>query len=145
VQLVSLPPEIVTLSSLNDLEIVACDNLVSLANVQLPSSLKSLEIKECGVLESLPEGMKFLIHLRKFGLYGNECLRWVPGNSLPTSLRDLYVFNCERWEFPIPKEMMRHYTSREYKDFPCRQSFHVFSVGNIPESVLYLVCDGQGS
>lgn len=53
------------------------------------------------------------MHLRNLGLYANEHLKWVPGNSLPTSLSDLSASKCRKSEFPVPTERMQHYTSLE--------------------------------
>ncbi|KAJ8428244.1 hypothetical protein Cgig2_011924 [Carnegiea gigantea] len=116
VSLVKLPRELVMLSSLSNLSIADCDNLKSLADVQLPSSLKSLEISRCDAVESLPEGMESLPRFQNLKVDRCQHLLWFAGSSLPTSLRSLTVSECDRWEFPISMERMQHYTCLEHLD-----------------------------
>jgi len=144
-QLVNLPPEIVTFSSLSALEILECDNLNSLANVQLPPKLRSFTIEGCKVLEFLPEAMVLLTHLREFKISQCEHLIWVPGNSLPTSLTSLSVSDCERWEFPIPTERMQHYIFLESLQLECQGSHLVsFPLGIFPNLRVLKLWDCKG-
>lgn len=82
--------------------------------MRLPLELDTLSISNCVVVESVPKGLvAFLTHIRTIHIYDCPSLRLVQGESLPTSLCDLSVESCKRWEFPIPMERMCHYTSLE--------------------------------
>ncbi|XP_044460776.1 putative disease resistance RPP13-like protein 1 [Mangifera indica] len=105
-----LPDNLYKLTSLKVLRIWSCPSLVSLTG--LPSTLLGLEIKTCGALQFLPEGM---IHescrsKNPFSLeylFIEECASLIslPRDELSGSLKELEIQNCWNLE-SLPEEMI---------------------------------------
>ncbi|XP_030962972.1 putative disease resistance RPP13-like protein 1 isoform X2 [Quercus lobata] len=99
--------ELTSLSSKNELPtalkylyVRSCPKMESIAN-NLPNnaSLENLEIRNCAKLKSLPVGLHKLCHLNKIWIC--ECPSFVSfpdGGLLPTSLRELSIYHCEKLE-----------------------------------------------
>uniref|UniRef100_A0A7N2M2E3 Disease resistance protein At4g27190-like leucine-rich repeats domain-containing protein n=2 Tax=Quercus lobata TaxID=97700 RepID=A0A7N2M2E3_QUELO len=99
--------EFTSLSSKNELPtalkylfVYNCPKMESIAN-NLPNnaSLEYLQIASCAKLKSLPVGLHKLCHLNKIEI--SNCPSFVSfpdGGLLPTSLRDLSIYDCEKLE-----------------------------------------------
>ncbi|XP_059440533.1 putative disease resistance protein At3g14460 [Corylus avellana] len=93
-------------SSLQELEVSDCSSFVSLSKGDLASTLKSLIIRNCGILE-LPMYPIFSF-LKKLYLYDiNDSLKSVPLDLFP-KLCDIYIFGCRNLESLTVSEEHRH-------------------------------------
>ncbi|XP_044462555.1 putative disease resistance protein At3g14460 [Mangifera indica] len=105
-----LPDNLYRLTSLKVLRIWNCPSLVSLTG--LPSTLLGLEIKTCGALQFLPEGMTHESCRNKTPfsleyLFIEECASLVslPRDELSGSLKGLEIQSCCNLE-SLPEEMI---------------------------------------
>ncbi|XP_022746539.1 putative disease resistance protein RGA4 [Durio zibethinus] len=115
------------LTCLRELEIVGCPKLVSLLADNLPSTLKSLVIKECENLECLLEDGENInfssTSLLEF-LQICECkaLKSLSSSSkLPVGLKMLLIFSCPKLEF----------VAQEIGDNTCLESIEIWYCENI--------------
>uniref|UniRef100_A0A7N2LBT0 Disease resistance RPP13-like protein 1 n=2 Tax=Quercus lobata TaxID=97700 RepID=A0A7N2LBT0_QUELO len=126
--------ELTSLSSKNELPTALkylavwnCPKMESIAN-NLPNnaSLEHLQIVNCAKLKSLPVGLHKLCHLNKIWI--SNCPRFVSfpdGGLLPTSLRELSIYGCEKLEV-----------------WPnCMPNLNSLHIGNCP-SVIYFPEEG---
>ncbi|KAG1355075.1 Disease resistance protein RGA3 [Cocos nucifera] len=129
-------------ASISCLEISHCDQLVSLPDNWLPSSLtyfaikhcsqlralprglqnlgelEDLEIQNCGQLQYLPDGLKNLTSLVRFEISDCPQLLCLPNDGLPTKLRFLSIDNCP--------ELRRRCKEEVGEDWPKIE--HIFSL-----------------
>ncbi|KAI9086866.1 hypothetical protein K1719_031189 [Acacia pycnantha] len=73
-------------------------------------SLKSLTIKKCDNLQSLPRTIMGSHCLQKLTLEDIPSIKSFPIDGLPTSLQILEIENCEKLEF-LPQDSWQNYTS----------------------------------
>ncbi|XP_059434746.1 putative disease resistance protein At3g14460 [Corylus avellana] len=111
-------------SSLQELEVSDCSSFVSLSKCDLASTLKSLIIRNCGILE-LPMYPIFssLKKLYLFNIHG--ALKSVPLDLFP-KLCDIYIFGCRNLESLTVSEEHRHDLMTlqiQIIDCPCFVSF----------------------
>ena len=94
------------------LKIKKCPSLICFPEGQLPTTLKQLHISDCENLKSLPEGM---IHHNSIGINNLEyfsirmcpSLIGFPEGELPTTLKELKIWRCEKLG-SLPGGMMHH-------------------------------------
>ena len=110
---------------LENLEIRNCSSLICFPKGQLPTTLKKLRIIYCASLSSLPEGMMMRcnsIHTNNtitMGICALEALyiAWCPSladfpeGSLPTTLKELIIEDCENLKSLPEGVMHQHYSS----------------------------------
>ncbi|XP_059440570.1 putative disease resistance protein At3g14460 [Corylus avellana] len=111
-------------SSLQELEVSGCSSFVSLSKGDLASTLKSLIIRNCGILE-LPMYpiFSFLKKLYLYDIY--DSLKSVPLDLFP-NLCDIYIFGCRNLESLTVSEEHRHDLMTlqiQIIDCPCFVSF----------------------
>ncbi|XP_059649181.1 putative disease resistance RPP13-like protein 1 [Cornus florida] len=100
-----LPPELWRLINLEILQIEECSSLVSFSDFALPPMLKTLDIRGCDTLQSLPEGMmRFNICLEDLSISDCSSLLSFPISGLPDTSKKIYISDCEKLEFPIMSE-----------------------------------------
>ncbi|KAL6326149.1 hypothetical protein AAG906_001024 [Vitis piasezkii] len=88
----------VDLTSLQNLSIDNCPNLVSFPRGGLPTpNLRMLYIRNCEKLKSLPQGMHTLLtSLQALYIYDCPEIDSFPEGGLPTNLSSLYIVNCNK-------------------------------------------------
>jgi hypothetical protein len=111
-------------SSLQELEVSECSSFVSLSKVDQASTLKSLLIRNCGILE-LPMYpiFSFLKKLYLYDIHGS--LKSVPLDLFP-KLCDIYIFGCRNLESLTVSEEHGHDLMTlqiQIIDCPCFVSF----------------------
>ena len=86
------------LTSLQDLSIGSCPNLVSFSQGGLPTpNLRRLWILNCEKLKSLPQGMHTLLtSLQYLHIYNCPEIDSFLEGGLPTNLSDLHIGNCNK-------------------------------------------------
>ena len=86
------------LTSLQDLSIGSCPNLVSFSQGGLPTpNLRRLWICDCEKLKSLPQGMHTLLtSLQYLHIYNCPEIDSFLEGGLPTNLSDLHIGNCNK-------------------------------------------------
>ncbi|XP_045089254.1 uncharacterized protein [Aegilops tauschii subsp. strangulata] len=89
-----LPAGLNKLTNLKSLSIRQCPALLSLPKEGLPSSLRELMVIQCEVLQHLPAGLNKLTNLKRLGIWECPALRSLPKGGLPSSLQILDVRNC---------------------------------------------------
>ncbi|QHO40124.1 Putative disease resistance protein [Arachis hypogaea] len=122
-KLKALPHELSSLSSLQKLEIILCNELESFSENVLQGlcSLQSLKIHSCKKLRSLSEGVGHLTRLESLDIMICPKLVTLPSsmNKL-VSLRRVYICSCDT----LP-EGLQH--------VPSLQSLDVYNIRSIPE------------
>ncbi|XVF33692.1 hypothetical protein REPUB_Repub17cG0190200 [Reevesia pubescens] len=84
------------LTSLVDLQIESCPNLVFFPEVDLLPMMKHLKLKDCQALKSLPSGMMMLNWpLEELEIEDCPALTCFPSGRLPTTLRRLRIGYCK--------------------------------------------------
>ncbi|KDP43604.1 hypothetical protein JCGZ_16891 [Jatropha curcas] len=96
-----LPNQIQNLTSLHDLEIHSCGDLVSFPDEGLPPNLTSLSILRCENLRSLPNQMQNLTSLQRLQMCNCGGLVSFPDGGLPPKLGRLTISNCKNLKQPI--------------------------------------------
>ncbi|KAJ4704239.1 Disease resistance protein [Melia azedarach] len=94
-RLAKLPQALLSLSSLAELHIIGCDELISCPEADLPSQLRTIEIRGCILLASLPQSwMDKTTPLQS--LYVSSCnsLTYIARVQLPPSLKQLSIVDC---------------------------------------------------
>ncbi|KAL6002071.1 hypothetical protein ACLOJK_037519 [Asimina triloba] len=86
------------LSQLKDLKIWYCDELVTLQDEDLPSSLATIHFIGCPNLESLPRRQHALTSLHTLQIVDCPHLTSLPEEGLPSSLQALEIRGCPRLE-----------------------------------------------
>ncbi|KAK2640082.1 hypothetical protein Ddye_027877 [Dipteronia dyeriana] len=87
-------------SSITELLIENCSNLVSFPKGCFPSNLSKLEIRNCDALTSLPKGMNDKnACLGSLKMKDCNSLTFIVRGKLPSSLKKLEVENCEKLEY----------------------------------------------
>ncbi|KAJ9685160.1 hypothetical protein PVL29_017265 [Vitis rotundifolia] len=92
---------------LQHLSISQCPSLICFPKGQLPTTLKLLNISSCENLKSLPEGMMHcnsittndttdMCALEYLFIWAYTSLIGFPKGGLPTTLKELRIWNCER-------------------------------------------------
>ncbi|KAK0591209.1 hypothetical protein LWI29_037012 [Acer saccharum] len=96
--LVQIPPGILSLKSFKTLNINNCPKLSSLPEMNSPSNLRHLEIKECQALPFLPNGLMRNENLPLELLVIDSCssLESFPDGDLPVTLHHLQISNCSK-------------------------------------------------
>lgn len=94
--LVLIPPGLLSLESFKTLIINNCSKLRSLSEMDSPSKLRHLEIKQCEALEHLPDGLmrNQNLPLEHLVIDGCSSLKSFPDGHLPITLQHLQVSNC---------------------------------------------------
>ncbi|XP_059653693.1 putative disease resistance RPP13-like protein 1 [Cornus florida] len=111
-----LPLELWRLINLEKLQIEQCSSLVSFPDFTLLPILKTLEIKNCYAVQSLPlEMMRFNSCLQDLSIIGCSSLVSFPVGKL----KNIYISDCEKLEFPMHNEME-----------PCSTSFERLHISN---------------
>ncbi|KAL6129689.1 hypothetical protein ACLB2K_073038 [Fragaria x ananassa] len=90
----ALPLSLLDLTNLETLEVKSCPRLQRFPKGGLPANIKFVTISECENLQSLPELFHKLKRLQKLEISSCPSLLSLP--SLPSSLRDLKVTDCEK-------------------------------------------------
>ncbi|XP_068649722.1 putative disease resistance protein RGA3 [Aristolochia californica] len=90
-ELTSLPDHLP--SSLAELEIIGCTELTSLPN-ELPSSLKKFVVYDCKKIKSLPKGLCNLTSLETLEIKNCPLVESFPDDGLPTGLLSLRIYGC---------------------------------------------------
>ncbi|GFS38325.1 hypothetical protein Acr_00g0056820 [Actinidia rufa] len=124
-KLEKLPRWLHTLPFLGELEINSCPSLVSFPEKGLPSTLRKLEISECGALEFLPEWMlnaNYNLEVLKV----DKCttLKYIIRGVLPPSLKHIKISNCGMLESLVAVEGMKIIC-------PSLESFNISSCNNL--------------
>ncbi|XP_059652593.1 putative disease resistance RPP13-like protein 1 [Cornus florida] len=102
-KLKQLPSELCRLINLESLVMNHCPRLKSFSDMGLPPLLKTLKIKECDALHSLPLPQ---------GSYFSSLQVSLPIGGLPATLKTLDVLNCRSLlKFPLSKGMEHNYHS----------------------------------
>ncbi|PPS03175.1 hypothetical protein GOBAR_AA17503 [Gossypium barbadense] len=101
-----LPP------TLKKLVVKDCELLQALPQgIIFPPSLKTLLIEDCELLQALPEGLMCdndkTLHLECLRVQGLPSLMFFPNGQLPKTLKSLVVFNCRRLD-SFPDRMLQH-------------------------------------
>ncbi|KAK4847137.1 hypothetical protein QYF36_026027 [Acer negundo] len=94
--LIQIPPGILSLKSFKILNINNCPKLSSLPEMNSPSNLRHLEIKECQALPFLPDGLirNENLSLEFLVIDGCSSLKSFPDGDLPVTLHHLQISNC---------------------------------------------------
>ncbi|XWS77377.1 hypothetical protein CRYUN_Cryun01aG0256100 [Craigia yunnanensis] len=132
------------LTSLEDLQIESCPNLVFFPETGFLPMLKHLELKDCHALKSLPSGMMMLnCPLEELEIEDCPALTSFPSGRLPTTLRRLKIGYC-RDLMSLPEGLMQtdnstsnisHLENLEIISCP---SFISFPEGKLPTSLKVL-------
>ncbi|GMJ14387.1 leucine-rich repeat (LRR) protein 1 [Hibiscus trionum] len=96
---------------LQEVTIRNCPSLKSFPRGRFPTSLKTLLIEDCELLQALPEGLMSdddnMLHLEDLRMQGLPSLMFFPNGQLPKTLKSLIVFNCSRLE-SFPDRILQH-------------------------------------
>ncbi|KAI9169527.1 hypothetical protein LWI28_013624 [Acer negundo] len=94
--LTSLPEKLHSLKSLKTMKIINCPRLVALPEMDSPSNLRYLQIKECEALQSLPKGLMHNenLSLEVLEIDGCSSLKCFAKGELPLTLQKLKITNC---------------------------------------------------
>ncbi|KAL4366569.1 hypothetical protein GQ457_05G032740 [Hibiscus cannabinus] len=96
---------------LQKVTIINCPSLKSFPRGRFPTSLKTLVIEDCELLQALPEGLMCdddnMFHLEDLRLQGLSSLMFFPNGQLPKTLKSLIVFSCSRLE-SLPDRILQH-------------------------------------
>ncbi|OMP11184.1 Disease resistance protein [Corchorus capsularis] len=139
----ALPWGMHDLTSLEDLHIESCVNLVSLPETGFLKRLKHLKLKDCRALESLPRMMMHNCPLEGLEIEGCPAFTCFPNGRLPSTLRRLKVQNCIGL-MSLPEGLMQtndmtrntsHLENLEIIDCPSLTSF---PEGKLPTSLKIL-------
>ncbi|KAK2636960.1 hypothetical protein Ddye_031752 [Dipteronia dyeriana] len=112
--LTSLPEKLHSLKSLKTLKITNCPRLVLLPEMEGPSSLRHLQIKECEALQSLPNGLMHNenLSLEVLEIDGCSSLKGFTKGELPLTLQKLKISNCSNLNV-LPKGLLSKNTCLE--------------------------------
>ncbi|XVF22903.1 hypothetical protein REPUB_Repub12eG0210800 [Reevesia pubescens] len=95
------------LTSIVDLQIESCPNLVFFPETDFPPMLKHLKLKDCRALKSLPSGMMMLnCPLEELEIEDCPAFGCFPSGRLPTTLRRLRMMFCRDLMF-LPEGLMQ--------------------------------------
>ncbi|XP_021281483.1 putative disease resistance protein RGA1 isoform X2 [Herrania umbratica] len=107
---------------LEELEIEDCHSLTCFPRGRLPTTLKCIRIRYCTDLMSLPEGLMQIDNsasnislLEILEIVACPSLISFPKGRLPTSLKNLKIWNCSKLE-PLSNRMLHKYASLESID-----------------------------
>nr|CAN74034.1 hypothetical protein VITISV_043862 [Vitis vinifera] len=92
------------------LSIWNCPSLICFPKGQLPTTLKSLRIKFCDDLKSLPEGMMGMCALEELTIVRCPSLIGLPKGGLPATLKMLIIFDCRRLK-SLPEGIMHQHST----------------------------------
>ncbi|KAL6326860.1 hypothetical protein AAG906_012135 [Vitis piasezkii] len=131
------------LGNLSRLQILSCDQLVSLGEAEeeeqgLPYNLQHLELRKCDKLEKLPHGLQSYMSLAE--LIIEDCPKLVsfPEKGFPLMLRGLAISNCESLS-SLPDGMMMRNSSNvchlEYLEIEECPSLICFPKGRLPTTL----------
>ncbi|XP_021684693.2 putative disease resistance RPP13-like protein 1 [Hevea brasiliensis] len=133
------------LTSLKDLKIHQCNQLVSLVNGEeglLPCNLESLNISQCRYLEELPSGLSNLKSLQYLSIHSCASLVSFPARGLPDSLITVNIEICRSLAF-LPEGIiggkMSHLEELYY--IGCPPSLRFSPNGRLPDSLKILAVD----
>ncbi|KAI9176493.1 hypothetical protein LWI28_003526 [Acer negundo] len=90
-----LPQALHSLSFLRKICIVNCRNVVSFAEVGLPTQLKSVLIESCDALEFLPKSWMDSTSLQQLFIGDCKSLTYIARNQLPLNLKVLEIRSCD--------------------------------------------------
>ncbi|KAJ6945236.1 hypothetical protein NC651_000320 [Populus alba x Populus x berolinensis] len=123
---------------LGQLVIWDCPELGSIAETFCNMSPEKTEIKYCGKLACLPEGLNMLSHLQENTICNCSSILSFPGGGFPaTSLRKLYMGWCEKLK-ALP-ERLRSLTSLVELDILTRPSIVSFPQEGFPTNLTSLL------
>ncbi|RVW40759.1 putative disease resistance protein RGA1 [Vitis vinifera] len=136
------------LGNLSRLQILSCDQLVSLGEEEeeeqgLPYNLQHLEIRKCDKLEKLPHGLQSYTSLAE--LIIEDCPKLVsfPEKGFPLMLRGLAISNCESLSSLPDRMMMRNSSNNvchlEYLEIEECPSLIYFPQGRLPTTLRRLL------
>ncbi|XP_010659506.1 putative disease resistance RPP13-like protein 1 [Vitis vinifera] len=136
------------LGNLSRLQILSCDQLVSLGEEEeeeqgLPYNLQHLEIRKCDKLEKLPRGLQSYTSLAE--LIIEDCPKLVsfPEKGFPLMLRGLAISNCESLSSLPDRMMMRNSSNNvchlEYLEIEECPSLIYFPQGRLPTTLRRLL------
>jgi Leucine-rich repeat (LRR) protein len=128
-----LPQMLYKLSSLKELRVSNCPSLVSFPVLGLPSTLTSLEIKDCEELQFLPEwkmhnNEKASLLLEHLVIEGCPSLTYLQGGQFPVTLKQLEIDNCMNLE-SIPEQVLHNNGCLEVFKISWCHSLRSFSEG----------------
>uniref|UniRef100_A0A1J3FU93 Putative disease resistance protein n=2 Tax=Noccaea caerulescens TaxID=107243 RepID=A0A1J3FU93_NOCCA len=119
-QFVRSPPSIEAeegrLSQFDDETDMECLKVRDISHLmELPQNLQSLHIDSCDGLTSLPESLsESYLSLHELIIVACHSLESFPGSHPPTTLRTLYIRDCEKLDFAESLQPTRSYSQLEY-------------------------------
>ncbi|KAK1567205.1 hypothetical protein Q3G72_009338 [Acer saccharum] len=90
-----LPQALHSLSFLRKICIANCYNVVSFAEVGLPTQLESIRIESCDALESLPKSWMDSTSLKQLYIERCKSLAYIARNQLLPNLKVLVISSCD--------------------------------------------------
>ncbi|GKV39818.1 hypothetical protein SLEP1_g47533 [Rubroshorea leprosula] len=88
--------------ALKDIEIVSCTELTCLweegVNILNLACVEKIKVKECEALDSLPGEIMMLLRLEELSIAQCPAFRMFPRGKLPTTLKVLQIWGCEKLE-----------------------------------------------
>ncbi|CAN1822906.1 Putative disease resistance RPP13-like protein 1 [Linum perenne] len=146
--LTKLPNGLSRLTNLRDLNIDGCSNLKAFPGTGLPSSIKSLWIRDCQLLESVPEGVfhdgndsKKMPHLKTLYIGNCPSLQASPTGELPVSLKTISSSYFTQRSLDSLDSQFGNLMYMEIADCPWLQKFPEGGLSSIP-SLTYLTISG---
>ncbi|KAK2643102.1 hypothetical protein Ddye_024865 [Dipteronia dyeriana] len=99
--IVKLPLVFQSFNFLRGITIENCPTVVSLPEVELPSQLRSIEIRKCNALESFPETWMHINGTSLVRLFVEHCdsLTHIARCQLPSSLESLSIGHCDSLQY----------------------------------------------
>ncbi|GLT56956.1 hypothetical protein SLA2020_299680 [Shorea laevis] len=129
--------------ALKDIEIESCNELTCLweegVNILNLACVEKIEVKECEALDSLPGEIMMLLRLEKLSIGQCPAFRMFPRGKLPTTLKVLRIWECEKLE-SLPEGILMNngdaYQVSQLEELkisgcPCLKSF---PSGQLPNS-----------
>ncbi|CAN0917257.1 Putative disease resistance RPP13-like protein 1 [Linum grandiflorum] len=147
--LTKLPNGLSSLAHLRDLNIDGCSNLKAFPGTGLPSSIKSLCIRDCQLLESVPQGVfrrdgndsKKIPNLKMLYIGNCPSLQASPTGELPVSLKTIYSSYFTMRSLDSLDSRFGNLTYMEIADCPWLQKFPEGGLSSVP-SLTYLTISG---